>query len=97
FEFALCSLMVEEGSTRVAKQRCKLRPGIRRTHIDYADGLDARARRLGIDQVGHLTRLDTATEFLFGRYQDTKVQRVYRDGDLHPLAAASDDRQARRP
>ena len=32
--------------------RKELRPGIRRTHVDDADGLDARPRRLGQDEVG---------------------------------------------
>jgi hypothetical protein len=41
FELAFCPLMVEEGSPGMAEQRCKLGPGIRRIHIDDADGLDA--------------------------------------------------------
>ena len=30
----------------VAEQRCELAPGIRRTHVDDADGLDPWPRRL---------------------------------------------------
>jgi hypothetical protein len=54
-ELALCSLVVEEGAARIAKQRCELRSRIRCTHIDDADGLNARPRRLGIDEMGRFT------------------------------------------
>jgi hypothetical protein len=54
-ELAFCSLVVEEGDARIAKQRCELRPGIGRTHVDNTDCLDARAWRLGIDQVNRPT------------------------------------------
>src|SRR5262245_63071543 len=43
--------VVEKCAPGVAEERGELRPGIRRAHIDDADGLDARPRRLGIDQV----------------------------------------------
>ncbi len=92
-ELALCSLVVEEGTAGIAKQRCELRPRIGRTHVDNADRLDARAWRLGIDQVGHFTRLDAAPEFLFGRNQHAEIERVHGDGDFHPLAAAGNDGQ----
>src|SRR4029077_18280852 len=48
-ELVLCSLVIEEGGARIAKQRCKLRPGIGRAHVDNTDHLDARAWRLGIN------------------------------------------------
>src|SRR5215467_14365677 len=53
FELALCPFVVKKCAPGVAEERGELRPGIRRAHIDDADGLDARPRRLGIDQVGH--------------------------------------------
>src|SRR5262249_33915739 len=56
FELALCSFVIEEGTAGIAKQCRELCPGIRRAHIDDADGLDAQTRRLRIDQVRHLTR-----------------------------------------
>jgi len=38
FELALCPLVVEKGIARIAEQGRKLRPGIRRAHVDNADG-----------------------------------------------------------
>src|SRR5438128_12535250 len=38
FKLALCSLVVEKGTARIAEKGSELRPGIRRTHIDDADG-----------------------------------------------------------
>ena len=64
-ELALGPLMVEKGIPGVAEERGELRPGIRRAHIDDADGLDAGPRRLGIDQVGCFARLHAAPELLF--------------------------------
>src|SRR5262252_4796532 len=55
FQLAFGPFMVEKGLPGVAEERGELRPGIRRTHIDDADGLDARARRLGIDEMGRLS------------------------------------------
>src|SRR5262245_23138474 len=52
FELALGPFVVEKRTPGVAEDRRELRPGIRRTHIDDADGLDARSRRLGQDEVG---------------------------------------------
>src|SRR5262245_50082337 len=52
-ELALRALMVEKGFPGVAEERCELGPRVRRAHIDNADGLNAGARRLGIDQMGH--------------------------------------------
>jgi hypothetical protein len=52
---ALSSLLARSWSRkapRVLEERGELRPGIRRTHIDDADGLDAWTRRLGQDEVG---------------------------------------------
>src|SRR5262249_60550933 len=53
FELALGPFVVEKGVPSVAEERGKLGPGIRRAHIDDADGLDAWTRRLGQDEVGH--------------------------------------------
>src|SRR5215472_10847692 len=50
-ELGPCSLVVEEGTTRSAKQRRELRPGIGRAHVDNTDCLYARAWQLSIDQV----------------------------------------------
>src|SRR6266436_5150928 len=48
FELALGPFVVEKGAACVAEERGELGPGIRRAHIDDADGLDARPRRLDI-------------------------------------------------
>src|SRR6478736_8341471 len=48
FELALGPFVVQKGAPGVAKERGELRPGIRQTHIDDPDGLDAWPRRLGI-------------------------------------------------
>src|SRR5262249_18648867 len=69
FELAFGPFVVEKCAPGVAKERGKLRPGIRRTHIDDADGLDAWTRRLGQDHVGDFARLHTAPEFLFPPHQ----------------------------
>src|SRR5262245_28566027 len=52
FELAFGPFVVEKGAPGVAEERGELRPEIRRAHIDDADGLDARTRRLGQDEVG---------------------------------------------
>src|SRR6202035_4690259 len=51
-ELAFSPLMLEKCRARVAEHGGELRPGIRGVHVDDADGLNARARRLGVDQVG---------------------------------------------
>src|SRR5215467_10775072 len=53
FELAFGPFVVEKGASGIAEERGELRPRIRRAHIDDAHGLDARPRRLGIDEVGH--------------------------------------------
>src|SRR6516162_4087175 len=65
FELALGPFVVEKGTPGVAEERGKLRPGIRRAHIDDADGLDARPRRLGINEMGLLAGLHATPELLF--------------------------------
>src|SRR5215831_15545282 len=97
FELALRALVVEKGFPRVAEERGELRPGIRCAHIDDADGLNARPRRLGIDQVRCFSGLDAAPKFLFRRDQDTQIKRVHGYRDLHPFAASGDDREHRGP
>src|SRR5262249_17646539 len=97
FELALGPFVVEKGALGVAAERCEFRPGIRPAHIDDADGLDARPRRLGIDEMGRFAGLHAAPELLFRRDQNAEIERVHGDCDLHPFAAASDDREYRRP
>src|SRR5215510_16542442 len=51
FELAFRPFVVEKGASGIAEERSELRPRIRRAHIDDADGLNARPRRLGQDEV----------------------------------------------
>src|SRR6266540_863829 len=76
-ELALRAFVVEKRTPGIAKERSELRPRIRRAHIDDADRLDARARRLGIDQVGRLAGLDAAPELLFRRHQNAEIKRIH--------------------
>src|SRR6516225_7005738 len=95
FELAFRPFVVEKGTPGVSEERGELRPGIRRTHIDDADGLDARPRRLGQDEVGGFARLYTTPEFLFRRHEDAEIKWVHGNRDLHPFAPARDDREHR--
>src|SRR5262245_22411130 len=88
FELALRALVVEKGAPGVAEKRRELGPGIQRTHIDDADGLDAGPRRLGQDEVGDFAGLHTAPEFLFRRHEDAEIKWIHGNRDLDPLAAA---------
>src|SRR5262249_16195741 len=90
-ELAFGPFVVEKGAPGVAEERSELGPGIRRAHIDDADGLDARPRRLGIDEVRCFSGLDAAPKFLFRRNQDTQIKRVHGNRDLHPFATSGDD------
>src|SRR6516164_7009976 len=65
FELAFRPLVVEKCAPGAAEQRGELRPGIGRAHIDDADGLDARPRRVGIYEMGRFAGLDAAPELLF--------------------------------
>src|SRR6516225_12433740 len=67
FELAFRPFVVEKCAPGVAEESGELRPGIRRAHIDDADGIDARPRRLGINEMGRFAGLDAAPELLFRR------------------------------
>src|SRR5262249_545566 len=96
-ELALRALVVEKGFPRVAEERGELRPGIRCAHIDDADGLNARPRRLGIDQVRWFAVLDARPKFPFRRTQARQIKPVHGNRDLPPFAAAGNDREPRSP
>src|SRR6516164_11762520 len=74
FELAFRPFVVEEGAPGVAEEGSELRPGIRRAHIDDADGLDARPRWFGVDQVRSFSGLHAAPKFLFSRNQDAQIE-----------------------
>src|SRR5215467_14349537 len=90
-ELALGPFVVEKCAPGIAKERSEFRPGIRRAHIDDADGLDARPRWLGIDEMGRFAGLDAAPELLFCRHQNAKIEWVHGNRDFDPLAASGDD------
>src|SRR5262249_22695733 len=94
-ELVFGPFVVQKGATGIAEERGEFRPGIRRAHINDADRLDARPRRLGQDEVGDFARLYTAPEFLFRRDQDAEIKWVHGNRDLHPFASAGDDREHR--
>ena len=79
------------------KQACKLGPGVGAAHVDGPDRLDLWPWRLDAKQVRGLAGLDAAPELLLGREQKVLVERIGRNGHLHPFAAAGNDRQHRRP
>ena len=96
-EFDLGLLVLEEGRPGRAEHAGEFRPGIGGAHVDDPDRLDPRPRRLDAEQPRRLAALDAAPEFLLGGEQEVLVERIGRNGDLDPFAAAGDDRQHRRP
>src|SRR5215831_3753509 len=90
-ELVFRPLMVEKGLAGVAEQRGEFGPGIRRTHINDADRIDARPRRLAIDEVRRFTGLDAAPELLLRGDEDAEVKWVHGNRDLDPLSTAGDD------
>src|SRR5215813_6650918 len=85
FELAFGPFVVEKSAPGVAEEGGELRPGIRRAHIDDADGLDAWPRRLGQDEMGRFAGLHAAPELLFRRDQDAQIKRVHGDRNLDPF------------
>src|SRR4051812_35413796 len=65
-ELALGSLVVEKGLAGFSEQPCEFAPGVGSAHIDNANGFNTRSRRLSVDQVRFLARLDAAPKLLFG-------------------------------
>src|SRR6516165_1970283 len=75
-ELTSCPLMVEEGLPRVAEQGGELGPRIRRAHVEDADRLDARPRRLDAEEARGLAVLDAAPEFLLRRQKQMLIKRI---------------------
>src|SRR5262249_33192493 len=97
FELALGPFVVEKGAPGVADERGEFRPAIRRAHIADADELDPRPWRRGIGPSGGFAGVDAAPDLLVRGDQNAEIERVDGDSDLRPFAAASDDREYRRP
>src|ERR1700756_5180782 len=92
-EFGFGALVLEEGLTRVAVNRRELCPRVRSAHVDYANGLNFWPRRLDAEQARGLAYLDASPELPLCRQKEMLVERVCRNGHLHPFAAAGDDRE----
>ncbi len=58
------------------KSAGKFRPGIRRAHVDDADGLDPWPRRLDAEEARGLAVLDAAPEFLLRGQKKVLVERI---------------------
>src|SRR5260370_17521449 len=84
-KLALGPLVLEKSAAGAAEQSGELGPGIRRTHVDDADRLDTRPRRLCINEGGSFAGLDASPELLFCRQQNRPVQPVRSDYCLPPL------------
>ena len=70
-------------------------PGIGGAHINDADGVDARSRRVDPEESRGLAALDATPELAFGRDDEVLVEGIGMGGDLDPFAAAGDHRQDR--
>ena len=80
--------MVEGGLPGRLKQNGKLGPGVRPAHVNGPERLDLWPGRLDAKQVGGLAGLDAVPEFPLGCEQQVLVERIGRNGQLHPFAAA---------
>ena len=75
------------------KDAGELRPGIGGAHVDDANRLNPRLRRLDAEQARGLAALHTAPELPFGGDNEVLVERIGMGGDLDPFAAAGDHRE----
>src|SRR6516225_11938439 len=94
-ELGLGFLVVEKGLPGGAEDRRELGPRIRARHVDDPHRRKARARRIDPEQPRGLAILDATPEFALGGYKQALIQRIRRNRDLDPFAAASDDRERR--
>ena len=85
--------MLEMGFARAQKHIGEFGPGVRRAHVNDPHGLNPWPGRLDAEQARRLTSLNAAPELLFRGQQEVLVERVGGEGDLHPFAAAGDDRK----
>ena len=94
-ELGLGPLVLEMRFPGADEDAGELRPSIGGAHIDNADRLDARLRRLDPEQGRGLTALHTAPELPLSGDNEVLIERIGMGGDLHPFAAAGDHRQHR--
>src|SRR5262249_21628735 len=95
-ELRLGILMLEVSLARAPKHTSEFRPSIGWADVDDPHRFDPWAGRLESKQSRGLAILNAAPEFFLGREQEVLVEGISRDGDLHPFAAAGDNRKYRR-
>ena len=96
-EFRLGLFVFQVGRASAGKDCSKIRPGVRRAHIDDPNRCDARLRRLDPEQGRGLPTLDAPPELALSGDDQVLVERIGMDLDLNPLAAAGDHREDRSP
>ena len=89
--------MVQEGLAGIAKQSCKLRPGVRGAHIHDPNSFDAWLRRLDAKEARGLATFNSAPELPLGGDDQVLVQRIGMGSNLDPFAATGDHREHRTP
>ena len=95
FQLGLGFLVLEKGAAGRAEYAGELGPGIGRAHVDDPHRLDPWPRRLNAEQARGLATLDAAPELFLRGEQKVLVERIRRNADLDPFAAAGDDREHR--
>src|ERR1700722_13280402 len=90
-QFRLGLFVFEMRRTGPRESSRKLRPCIRRAHVDNADCLDAWLWRLDPEQPRRLSAFDAAPELALRGDDEVLIKRVGMSGDLHPLTAPGDD------
>ena len=94
-ELGLGLLMLEMRLPGADEDIGELGPNIGGAHIDNADRLNARLRRLDTKQGRGLAALHAAPKFALSSDNEVLVKGIGMGGDLDPFAAAGDDRQHR--
>jgi hypothetical protein len=88
-ELSLGLFMLEVCVPGADKDACEISPGIGGAHIDHANGLNPRFRRVEAEQGRELAALDTAPALLFRADNEVLMERRIGMGlDLDPFAAA---------
>ena len=84
------------GCSGSSERAGKIRPTVRRAHIDHPNRLKPRPGRLDTEQPGCLAVLNTAPEFLLCGDQEVLVERIGVNSELNPFSAPGNDGEDRR-
>src|SRR5262249_45748933 len=95
-ELSLCSFVLDISLSGRPVDGRKLCPRVGPRHIDDAHRRDLGPWRLGPKQARLISALNAAPELLLGCDQQVLIQGIGRDAELHPFAAATNDREHRR-